>query len=175
MKPRWGAVVNDYRREGSLAMLNSLVKHHNGELDSRLWESLVEMRLLFEVETGRRAAAQRTQEQMAALRETLAAEEQCDPADAAGMAELDFRLHLELAVASGNMVYPLLLNSFKEVYTSFTRRFFTDPANVGRVTGFHRRLCDAVERRDQDEAADIMKEMLQQGQEGLAAMLLADQ
>ncbi len=67
MKPRVGTVVNDYRREGSLSILTSLVNYQNGKLDPRLFESMVEMRMLFEVETARLAASRRTPEHLDAL------------------------------------------------------------------------------------------------------------
>ena len=52
MKPRVGTVVNDYRKEGSLSLLNSLVNYQQGRVDTDLLNSLLEMRMLFEVETA---------------------------------------------------------------------------------------------------------------------------
>ena len=59
MKPRVGTVVNDYRKEGSLPLLNSLVNYQRGRLDAELLNNLLAMRMLFEVETARLAALNR--------------------------------------------------------------------------------------------------------------------
>ena len=43
MKPRVGTVVNDYRREGSLSLLNSLVSYNRGRLEPAILDSLLEI------------------------------------------------------------------------------------------------------------------------------------
>jgi len=60
--PRVGTIVNDYRKEGSLSLLTSLVNYHQGDLEPELLTSLLEMRFLFEVETARLTALNRTKE-----------------------------------------------------------------------------------------------------------------
>ena len=44
MKPRAGTVVNDYRKEGSLFMLESIFNFRRGNLDPELMRSLLEVR-----------------------------------------------------------------------------------------------------------------------------------
>ncbi|MBW1814590.1 MAG: FadR family transcriptional regulator, partial [Deltaproteobacteria bacterium] len=51
LTPRIGTVVNDYRTEGSLAMLTSLFNYHDGQLQPAILESVLDMRMLFERET----------------------------------------------------------------------------------------------------------------------------
>ena len=65
--PRVGTIVNDYRKEGSLSLLTSLVNYLQGDLEPELLTSLLEMRLLFEVETARLTALNRTQEQLESI------------------------------------------------------------------------------------------------------------
>src|SRR5208283_1455092 len=62
MKPRVGTFVNDYRKEGSLSILNSIINYQQGGLDENLMESLLQTRLLVETETTRLAASHRTDE-----------------------------------------------------------------------------------------------------------------
>ena len=69
--PRVGTIVNDFRKEGSLSLLTSLVNYHQGYLEPGLLVSLLDMRLLFEVETARLAAANRNQEQLDSIRALL--------------------------------------------------------------------------------------------------------
>ena len=179
MKPRVGTVVNDYRREGSLAILTSLVNYNNGRLDSRLFESMLEMRMLIEVETARQAALRRTQEQLEALYDLLRAEEDVGSeviggiAEVAigGIAEIDFGFHHLIAMATGNFVYPLLLNSFRQVYTGLSKRFFSDPGVLSIVFDFHRDLVAAIEGKDEKMAAEIMRGLLAHGRDRLKAMI----
>ncbi len=171
MKPRVGTVVNDYRKEGSLALLNSLVNYHNGKLDPKLFESMVEMRMLVEVETARLAALRRTEEHLEALHTLLAEEDSLEPGEPERIAEVDFGFHHLIAMATGNFIYPLLLNSFRQIYTNFTKRFFSDPDVVSVVFGFHRELAAAIRENDEKAAARIMTRLLIHGREGLKAMM----
>ena len=68
MKPRVGTFVNDYRKEGSLSILNSIINYQQGSLDEDLLESLLATRLLVETENTRLAAAKRTEEHLREFR-----------------------------------------------------------------------------------------------------------
>ena len=175
MKPRVGTVVNDYRREGSLSMLTSLVNYRNGKLDPRLFESMVEMRMLFEVETARLAAARRAQEHLDEMKSLLEEEAMVDTREIERIVELDFGFHHLVAMATGNFIYPLLLNSFRQVYTSFTKRFFSDPEMVSVVFGFHGELAEAIEGKDEKSAARVMTRLLNHGRDRLKAMIAEEE
>lgn len=171
MVPRVGTVINDYRKEGSLALLNSLLKYRQGELAPKLLNGLLDMRMLFETETARLAAIHRTKQNVQAMLKVIEAEKGADPADITRLAELDFDLHHLVAMASGNQTYPLLINSFKPVYTNLAGRFYADPQVVPTVTSFQRELVDAIDKKDQGQAADAMGRLLFHGEEHLKAGL----
>ena len=175
MKPRVGTVVSDYRREGSLAILTSLVNYNNGRLDPRLFESMVEMRMLIEVETAKLAALRRNQEHLDALHGLLVEEGEVGSQEIGRIAEVDFRFHHLIAMSTGNFIYPLLLNSFRQIYTSLTRRFFSDPAVVCIVFGFHKELVQAIEGKDEEGAMEIMRSLLIHGRDRLKAMMAEEE
>lgn len=165
--PRRGVFISDYRTTGSLAMLESLLAFREGSLDSAFTQSLLDMRLLIETETARLAAVNRGPEHLERLAEILRAEQSASPDDTAAMTDLDFAFHLEIALASANQVYPLILNSFKGVYTHLSGAFFRMHAGspvVAEVQAFHRRLLSAIEQRDSAAAAREMTEMLRHGE-----------
>jgi DNA-binding FadR family transcriptional regulator len=170
LMPRVGAVVNDYRQEGSLALLNSLVTYQQGRLEDDLQESLLDMRLLFEVETARLAALHREEDHLGALDDVIAQEARVPRHDVARLAALDFQFHHLLALASGNRIYPLLLNSFKHVYLNLAAQFFEDPAVAENVHAFHREMRIGIENRDPAATAAVMKRMLAHGAEHLREM-----
>jgi len=164
--PRKGVYVNDFRTQGSCALLSSLLAYHEGALAPDLIQGLLAMRLLLEAETARLAALQRSPAQLQQLEALLAAEAQADRQDATALVELDFALHLQVALASGNTLYALIMNSIKGVYTNLTRRFFTryraSPV-VDEVFDFHRRLVAALTAQESAAASAIMVEMLEHG------------
>ena len=167
MTPRIGTVVNDFRRQGSIALLTSLLEYHNGKLDPGLLEGMLNMRLLMEVENARLAAKNRTESQVDELKAVVRQEAESDLTDIETITGLDFEFHLIIAIATGNLLYPLLLNSFKPVYTNLTQKFFQDESVVPVVFGFHKDLADAISHRNEQAAADTMLRMLKHGEKRL--------
>ena len=171
MRPRVGTVVNDYRREGSLAILNSIINFQQGDLDEGLMESLLQARLLVETETAGLAAVNRSGGHLRELRGIVSAEENVRPSDLKTITALDFSFHHLMGMASGNIIYPLLINSFKPVYLNFTTLFFSDPAMVPETIEFHRRMVRTIEERDPDKAMSVMHETLAHGERHLRRIL----
>ncbi len=171
MKPRVGTMVNDYRREGSLAILNSIINYQQGGLDEQLLSSLLAIRELVETETTRLAAQNRTDEHLNELNIIVQSEEKANPKDLKTVTRIDFSFHHTIGLASGNLIYPLLINSFKPVYMNFTGLFFSDPTMVPETVRFHRRLVTAIEDKDAERAGFIMRETLAHGERHLRWIL----
>ena len=170
IQPRRGVVVNDYRESGSFAILSSLLAYHNGTLAPEMQSSLLAVRILIECETARLAAASASPAQIEELRSILAEEKAADQPEAARLTEMDYAFHLKVALASGNLVYPLILNSFRNIYLHFTSAFFQKKAGttvVREVIAYHEKLLEAIVGRKADEAAAIMEEMLVRGERQL--------
>jgi len=165
--PRRGVFISDYRQDGSLALLSSLLSYHNGQLSPDLSQSMLDMRLLLETETARLAAIHRTQQQLANFQELLSSELTTLNADSQTLTVLDYRFHLLIAIASSNLVYPLIINSFKEVYTGLTGKFFRQYHGtpvIQAVHDFHQQLVAAIQVQDAGSAVQIMIKMLKHGE-----------
>lgn len=173
MRPRVGTVVNDLRRDASLATLTALLQFHREGADPRLLESMLQMRRLFEVENARLAACYRRDADLDELRDVLALERAADPRDVDAVTALDFAFHHAVALASQNLVYPMLLRSFEQGYTHFSSMFFADPAVVPVVVGLHEELVEAIRKRATRRAEDTMRRLLDHGREELIARLTA--
>jgi len=169
--PRKGTVVNDFRRQGSVTLLTSLLEYQNGRLDARLLDGLLNMRMLMETENARLASGNRTQPQVDELNGLMAQESQSDPADVDTVTRLDFEFHLLLAIATDNLLYPLLLNSFKPVYTNLSGQFFKDSALVRVVFDFHKILTVAIADQNEARAAELMHRMLLHGEDRLRKII----
>lgn len=170
INPRRGVVINDFRKSGSFAILSSLLTYHNGELDPQFVSSLLAMRILVETETARLAAEHASAEQLTELHSIIQQEKAADQSNIATLIELDFEFHLLVSIASENMAYPLILNSFKTVYTHFTSAFFMKSAGssiISEVHDFHGQLVDALESRNAQKASEVMKMLLMHGEKHL--------
>lgn len=164
--PRRGVVVNDYRQSGSMAILSSLLNYQNGQFDPQFTESLFAMRLLIEKETARLAAANVDTEQVDKLNSLLSKEASLDRSDLATLVKLDFDFHIQVALASKNHIYPLILNSFVSVYTHFTTDFFERcrfTPILDEVFTYHRELVNAVEQHQSQKAMEVMASLLEHG------------
>ena len=173
IQPRRGAAVNDFRRTGSLALLNSLVQYQGG-LDPALLESLLDTRALFEIEIARLAARRRSVDQLADLG-AIVAREASALGDMRRFRTLDFDFHLTLAMASANALYPLLLNSFRPIYRHLTGQFFALEGVAAEVLAYHREILATVARRAPQAAARAMGRMLDHGRQRLEAVIAAAQ
>jgi GntR family transcriptional regulator, transcriptional repressor for pyruvate dehydrogenase complex len=171
LKPRFGAVVNDYRKEGSITLLSSLIQYQQGKLGPELLDSLLQMRLLLETEFARFAAQNRTDEQIKEFYGILQQEESANPKHTQKITDLDFEFHLLIAVASGNTVYPLLLNSFRQIYTNLSGQFFKDSQVIITVHKYHRDMVKALESKDGKKAMSVMKALLNHGEKYLRQMI----
>jgi len=174
VESRRGAFVEDWRRSGSTELLLSMMNYADGDLSKGLFDGLLEMRLLLESETARLAARRRTEAQLGELERVAALElvASHEPYDPRRVAVLDYDFHLAVAIASGNDVYPLVLNSFKRVYGRILERFYRDPSVVGPVFAYHRRLVDAIASRDQAGALEVMSGILEYGERNLRRILV---
>lgn len=165
--PRRGVEVNDYRQSGSMAILSSLLTYQNGRFDPQFTASLLAMRLLIENETARLAAINADIEQIAYLQSILLKETQIDRTDLAALVKLDFDFHIQIALASKNHIYPLILNSFVAVYTHFTTDFFQHcnlTSVLDEVFVYHSQLVKAIEQHQPQKASEIMTALLKHGE-----------
>jgi GntR family negative regulator for fad regulon and positive regulator of fabA len=147
------------------------VNYQQGRLDAELLNNLLAMRMLFEVETARLAALNRKTKHLQAFDTILKNQETVALDQPQNIAELDFDFHHLIAMATGNRIYPLLLNSFKQVYCNLAGQFFSDQLVVRVVFEFHRKMVQAIVQKDADTAAGIMTEMLAHGEEHLMRMI----
>ena len=171
--PRVGTVVNDYLKDGSLSLLMSLVNYQKQDLDPEILDGLLNMRKLFETETARLAAANRTIAQLEGFYGVIFEESQTEPCEAEKIVALDFDFHIRLVLASSNVLYTLLINSFKPVYTTLSSVFFSDASVIPVVFDFHRKLVSAIADRDEAVAASVMTDILAHGEDWLKALLAA--
>lgn len=171
VEPRRGVFVADWRREGSVEMLLSIMSYSGGEISPQLFDSMLEFRILFETETARLAALRAGEAQLRDIERAVARESLLEKPGPGEVAQVDYEFHLAVALASGNDTYPLLLNSMKRIYKRILDRFYTDPAVVPEVFRLHRLLASAIAEGQEHHSADLMRQILDYGERNLRRIM----
>lgn len=172
--PRKGVFVSDFRKNGSIALLTTLMTHAEGSYQPKLLRSLMAARMLIEVECANLAATQRTRGDLEQLEFVLDSGQILDPGDIHSLVHYDFAFHQTVAQASGNMMYILIINSLKSVHTNLAGEFYRAYASTDirvQVLDFHTRLVNAISTREAEHAARIMRQMLAHGETHLLQIL----
>lgn len=169
IRPRRGAVINDFRKTGSLSLLNSLVNYEGG-LDPSLLSGMLDLRELIEGEIARLAALNRSRAQLETLQGIVAAEAEALE-DTTAYCDLDFEFHHQLAMASANPLYPMLLNSFQNIYRHLTRLFFTIAGSARQTQQFHQKIVASIGTRDETTTTETVNRMLAHGRRMLLTVI----
>jgi GntR family transcriptional repressor for pyruvate dehydrogenase complex len=167
ISPRRGVFVNDFRITGSFPLFLSLINYHEGGLDKQFLRSLIEFRRVIEIEIVRQAAIHISVDQLDQLRDHVRLELESLDQPAETLTGMDFQFHQLLALASDNMLYPLLVNSSRAVYTNLTGQFFKKLAGtstVKEVFDFHIGIVEALSNHQVEACAATMLELLQHGE-----------
>jgi GntR family transcriptional regulator, transcriptional repressor for pyruvate dehydrogenase complex len=167
MIPRKGSIVNDYRKEGSIELLTTLINYHEGDIEPQIMNSLLQMRLLFETEVARLAGENRNEDNIKELEAIIDEENKVNTENIEEVADVDFRFHHTVAMVSGNIIYPLMINSFKEIYKNLLRRFFENKEVLETVFDFHKKLVNNIKKGDKQGSGKIMEELLKYSEENL--------
>lgn len=165
--PRHGVYINDFRSTGSLDLLLSLTCNEEQEPDPKLLESLFEIRSLFEERIAYLAARNATIDDLSALEEVLQNEQKQIHRQSGEHAEAEVQFLHRLALASGNLVYPFMVNSLRPLYMMFFTRLYGNPVYARDLFASHRHIVDAIMAHDAQQAAAYMQKLLSRSREAL--------
>ena len=157
VQPGRGTFITNGSSRAMRFSLDMLVKIGRAKGSS----DLVEVREMFEPEIAALAAARADDEQIAAMREAVAAmDEALDDADKFIEADLDF--HLALAEATQNAIMPMLIDSIVDLLREQRKRISLAQGGLERGQFHHKRILEAVVRRDPGAAREAMRAHLAQ-------------
>ena len=152
-----GTFITDATTQAVRQSLDLMVKI--GQADG--FHHLAEVRAILEPEIAALAAVRIQDAELATMREAVGDMDRAgqDP-DAYIEADLDF--HLALAEAAANPLILSLLDSIVGILREQRLRIFRVPGGPERGQIYHKRILDAVERRDPEKARQAMREHLEQ-------------
>jgi len=156
--PGRGTFVVDATAQSMKQSLDSMLSFAQTEG----FEFLVEVREILEPEIAARAATRASEKQLIAMREAIA-EMDARGQDPAAFIEADLDFHLALAEAAQNPLVLALIDSIVGLLREQrTRVFLATPDGPAHGQSHHRRILDAVERRDALAARQAMASHLAQ-------------
>lgn len=147
--PRQGVFVADYIREGNMGTMKEIMEYSDGNLSGDLLEPITHFRRSLELLAARRACENRTEESLAILTEIAA--RAARTGEIANLPEICFEFHHEVAVASGNIYYPMITQTFRPLYLVFYQMTLARSQQADIVKPLQE-LLTALERKDADAA-----------------------
>lgn len=128
VRPRQGAFVADYRRNGNMETLMAIMDYNGGMLGKEEIRSILEVRWGLEQMTLHRVIENASEEELEKLgRYVDALENRPVPSQAA---EIAFGFHHEMTLIGGNHILPLIYTSFKvpciALWARFCRKYGVD-------------------------------------------------
>jgi DNA-binding FadR family transcriptional regulator len=146
--------VRDWREHGGLDVVAHMLLGAGG-LDRSTVEGLLEARRLMLREAARLAAERRSAAQ--AQRLTELAHRLRDPGDAAQT--LDWAFMSELAEASGNLVFVLIMNSIRELYFDQADLFRAVVGEPEKLAPDYEQAANAIAKKRAGEAAAAVERL----------------
>jgi GntR family transcriptional regulator, transcriptional repressor for pyruvate dehydrogenase complex len=149
-----GIIVEDFHK-ASIDLIFSLLVI-DGEIDLKILENILEARELFGTDVAKMAARRADKndiEQMKILMEKL-----LKTTDPGKLQQLDFEFFRQLALASKNMVYTLLMNTIKTIHDKHLNLFL--PLSTSLDTTLQQEILQAVIDGDEEKAAQSAQTFL---------------
>ncbi len=170
VKPRRGTVVIDFRNEGTPQILSSIMNYNEGKLDVELFYSMMDTRMLIEVESAKLAAVKRSSDDLIALENLIKEIENSVIPTIDNIVNFNYFFHHKLIAASGNIVFSMIFKSFEPVCKNLIRMYFQEEDFRIKSIEQHKRLYDSISDKDVEKSAKIMKEILVTGKKELVKL-----
>lgn len=121
VRPRVGTFVEDYRKNGTVETLVSIMHYNGGMLREKETRSVLEARIIFMNAAATLAIDNASDEEICGLEPYVDALRTCtDPEEASS---LIFKFSHEISYISGNSLLPLFFISFKDLVCNLWVRF----------------------------------------------------
>lgn len=153
IKPRVGTYVADYRKDGTVETLISIMSYNGGILREAEIKSILELRIAFDTLAVELCIPKITDDEVSVLRDYVIQMKETTSIETA--TDLAFRFQHELAVLSGNTLMPLIISSFKVPIMSLWDRFcrLYGIASLYENTVY---LFDCIEKRNAPKAVECL-------------------
>ena len=149
-----GIYVEDFQLTSGIELFDVLLTSEDGTVNLRFLRDVIEFRGHMVRIIVRLAAARRTPEELAAIREMVYERRTC-PGGVQQLDELNIGLFRAIAEAAHNQVYRLVFNTMGRIYVKLRGLYDTPLLGFEQTQTLFERLLEAFEQQD-----DVMAELL---------------
>jgi len=146
--------VRDFWHEGNLGVLGAIAQRSQS-LPPNFVPDLLSVRLLL-APAYTRLAIRRAPDQVTAALQSYADLAETPEAFAA----FDWELHHQMTIASGNPIFTLILNGFRELYQPMAQLYFESPAARASSRAFYAGLLQATRTGDAEGGEAITRQVM---------------
>lgn len=158
--PRKGTYVADYIRNGKLETLMSIINFNGGSFDKKIFNSLMEYRIINEGIGAYLAALKRTDSDMEIMENLYKQMLSSDSLEETSIIIFDF--HHAIFYATGNYIYPLVHNSFRNISIILTTRMFKFYSPEQTIRDI-KVILDMIKIKDAKKAKLAMEKLIKRG------------
>lgn len=146
--------VRDYWQEGNLAVLAAIAQHAEN-LPPNFVRNLLYVRQII-APAYTRLAIEKAADQVVELAKSCLSIDDTPLA----YAEADWELHRQLTIASGNPIFTLILNGFRQLYPALAQHYFTLPEARAHSKNFYSKLLACARDQQGDEAEVLTRQVM---------------
>lgn len=147
--------VRNYWQEGNLGLL-STISHHKEIMSPAFVANLLEIRLLLAPEYTRLAMEHAQMDVIHLLEQYQNMEDSAE-----FFSKKDLELHTRLTILSGNPIFTLILNGFRDLYLESGQLYFRIPQTRDHSRSFYKKLYTAVLSNDVYSAEAVTRRVMQ--------------
>ena len=160
IRPRHGTVVCDFRKYPTPQSLDALMRYGSSDIGDPLFSDMMEFRILLERECAGLACENAYDSTLDKMEEQLLRME-AGPEDTA---DAQYLFHYRLTQASGNSVYSMIFRAFEPVIRALIQLHYDlVPSDWKDAAAMHRRLLEALRRKDKASAQTLCTEIISHG------------
>ncbi len=153
--PRRGVFVADYVKYGNITTMEILIENACGNFTNEILEPIAEFRRSIELAATKDACKNRTDKHLEVLKRIVS---DSKTANEDQLIELAFEFHHEASIASGNIYYPMIMQTFKPIYIAFYRRIigYTKKDLQDKLQN----LYVAIDHKDSEAASELINKSI---------------
>lgn len=157
-----GIYVKDFRDSGNLELLKYII-YHKKDRTAGVIRDILEIRRIISPEMAEKAALNRTDEDINALKDILISGKT--------VMEKDLAMHQAIARAGGNILYIFILNFFNDIFKDFGILYFSDEKNSKAAEKFHADITKSIIASDVKSSKKIMSDVINYAEKKTIMML----
>jgi DNA-binding FadR family transcriptional regulator len=158
MRPRHGCIINNFRKDGSLSILESLYRYSGDGLEKKIDDGLEELRRIILQESLKHCFENKDLDGLCDRLEKLSAIS--ENMTIRTIVDQDFDFYRELITTGGNIIFAMVFNSAKALYHEKLEVFFTGYSDaVKKSTVLKKNLITMIKERREEEAEELLSDL----------------